>query len=359
MNFKLHPEFKLNGKIYSEKNLLNFAQELSNADTVFEQETGSFIVDFLDKKDTILVQTSGSTGTPKKIEVGKQQMLNSAEATGNFFDLPPKTTAILCMPVSYIAGKLMLVRAMHLGWQLDTYTPAGNPLKNVDKTYDFAAMTPFQVARSLKNLYKIKKLIIGGGAIATSLRKKLQEVSTIIYETYGMTETLTHIAAKKVNHKQAKEEVPFTVLPNVEISQNKENCLCIYAPKVNPGKIQTTDVIELVDKQHFYWKGRADNVINSGGVKIHPEEVERKLSKILSRRFFIAGLPNQDLGEKVVLFMEGLPEKENKNNLENKIKELPSLKKYEIPKAIIWLKTFEETHTGKINRPKTIQKIEQ
>lgn len=357
MNFKLHPEFKLNGKSYSEKKLLDFAKELTKTDAVFEQEIGEFFLDFFNKEDTIWVQTSGSTGSPKKIEVGKQQMLNSAEATGNFFDLPPKTTAMLCMPVSYIAGKLMLVRAMHLGWHLDTFTPAGNPLKGVDKTYDFVAMTPFQVARSLKNLYKIKKLIIGGGTIATSLRNKLQEVSCVIYETYGMTETLTHIAAKKVNHKQAKEEIPFRILPNVKISQNNENCLCIYAPRVNANKIQTTDVVELVDEQHFFWKGRADNVINSGGVKIHPEEVERKLSKVLDRRFFIAGLQNEDLGEKVILLVENRPEIVDKSQLEQQIFALSSLLKYEIPKEIIWLDNFTETHTGKINRLKTLEKI--
>ncbi len=357
MNFKLHPEFKLNGNSYSEKTLVSFAEELSNADAVFQKEIGDFFLDFLNREDTIWVQTSGSTGSPKKIEVGKQQMLNSVEATGKFFDLPSKTTAMLCMPVSYIAGKLMLVRAMHLGWQLDTFTPAGNPLKNVDKTYDFAAMTPFQVARSLKNLYKIKKLIIGGGAIATSLRNKLQEMSCVIYETYGMTETLTHIAAKKVNHKQSQKELPFTALPNVELSVNANNCLGIYAPKVNPDKIQTTDVVELVDEKHFYWKGRADNVINSGGVKIHPEEVERKLSKILSRRFYVAALPDQDLGEKVVLLVENQPEIEDKSQLEEKILTLNSLLKYEIPKEIIWLENFTETHTGKINRRKTLEKI--
>lgn len=322
----------------------------------YEAEIGKFLLEWLDNKDFVQMKTSGSTGTPKNIKVKKKHMVNSALATGKFFKLPEKTTALLCLPASYVAGKMMLVRAMLLGWHLDCVPPKANPLDQVFKRYDFCAMTPFQLDNSLSRLHLLKKLIVGGGAISVHLKNIVQGVETKIYETYGMTETVSHIAAMRVNpKKKKKQEWTFKVLPKVLISQDERGCLVINAPKIAEEAVVTNDVVELLTFKKFLWKGRIDNVINSGGIKIHPEQVEKKLQEILLSRFFITSLPDPSLGEKLVLFVEGEFSEENLVELKKKISSLESLHRYERPKKIYFIEKFEETPTGKINRKNTLR----
>lgn len=350
-----HPDFRLNKLHFTNAELRQVAYSLIKEGEAYEEEIGSFLLDWLKPSCFVEVKTSGSTGKPKKIQILKEHMVNSAFATSKYFNLPEKTKALLCVPGSYIAGKMMLVRAMVLGWDLDTTPPTSNPLDNIFKVYDFTAMTPFQLDNSIGRLHLVHKLIVGGGAVSPRLKKMVQELDTEVYETYGMTETVSHIAARRINpKKKTAEPIPFDILPNVQISQDDRGCLVINAPKIADGTIVTNDVVEIVTYKKFFWKGRYDNVINSGGVKLYPEEIEKKLAEVIRFRFFVTSLPDDALGDKLVLFVESDFSEEILQKLEKDIKNLKTLSKFEKPKKIYLVEKFEETTSGKVNRDKTI-----
>ncbi|MHA6280229.1 AMP-binding protein [Salinimicrobium sp. CAU 1759] len=359
-NFRLpetHPEFRLNGLFYNNEDLAAVAYSLIKEGEPYEGQAGNFLLDWLNDKDYVEVKTSGSTGPPKRIFIKKQQMINSARATGKYFDLGPGITALHCLPVNFIAGKMMLVRAMLLGWKLDLELPKANPLDRIFKIYDFCAMTPFQLDNSLSRLHLIKKLIVGGGAVSANLRNLVQGIGTEVYETYGMTETVSHIAARRINPKKKGQEepVPFTTLPNVKIDVDNRNCLVIDAPQLSNETLVTNDVVDLVSDKSFIWKGRIDNIINSGGVKLHPEEIEAKLAPIIAHRFFVTSLPDPALGEKLVLMVESEFCEVALHNLEREIKACRKLGKFEVPKKIYFVEKFEETPNGKIHRANTLK----
>jgi O-succinylbenzoic acid--CoA ligase len=223
---------------------------------------------------------------------------------------------------------------------MDFVTPSSNPLKGNRHNYDFVAMVPMQVQNSILELFKVKKLIIGGAKISETLRNQLLEVPTQIYETYGMTETITHIAVKKI------EEKSFTVLPNVTIATDERDCLVI-ASRISDTYIVTNDVVELLSETQFHLLGRIDNVINSGGVKLFPEQIEAKLSDKIKQRFFVIGIPDEKLGEQVLIVIEGKPAIFDDSVFEN-------LPLYEKPKAIRFVPKFIETESGKVKRKDTL-----
>jgi len=340
----VHNKFKLNGFHFSESDLQSAAFNFIKEGEDFEKPLGEFILDWFDEKTYIELQTSGTTGKPKLIKVDKQAMVNSALATGNFFNLMPGNKALNCLPVKYIAGKMMFVRAFILGLDMDFISPTSSPLKQSEKTYDFAAMVPLQVENSISQLNQIKQLIVGGVKMSLALEKKLQETECKIYETYSMTETVTHIAAKRIG------EGSFTILPNVTISQDDRQCLVISAPNLNVDKIVTNDVVELISDTQFIWLGRQDNVVNSGGIKLFPEQIESKLSDKIINRFFVAGTPDEKLGEKLILIIEG-------NEFDLGMSVFDDLDKYEKPKEIKFVSHFLETETGKIKRVAILQSI--
>lgn len=351
-----HPDFKLNKTHYGNSDLKLVAYNFIKEGEPYEGGIGDFLLDWLKPSAFLEVQTSGSTGDPKKIRIRKEHMVNSAFATGKFFEIPAKSTALHCLPAEYIAGKMMLVRAMVLGWELDLKTPSSNPLDQVFKTYDFCAMTPFQLDNSIGRLHLVKKLILGGGAVAPNLQLMVQGLNTKVYETFGMTETVSHIAAKRLNpKKKKKKEIPFKVLSHINISQDARGCLVVKAPKVASEVVVTNDVVEILTYKKFYWKGRIDNVINSGGVKLFPEEIECKLNEVIDRRFFVTGMPDDALGEKLVLFVEADFSEELIAQLQEDIKSLETLEKFEIPKKIYLIQKFEETPNGKIHRENTFK----
>jgi len=349
---KVHPKFKLNGVSYGIEKLKRLAYNCIKEGEPYEEAVGSFILDWLNDKKYVTVNTSGSTGTPKSIRIQKIHMVNSAKATAKHFELPDKTPALLCLPAHFIAGKMMLVRAMVLGWHLDMTQPKSNPLDNVYRRYDFCAMTPFQLDNSLGRMHLLKKLIVGGGAISPQLMRRVQEVSTKIYETYGMTETVTHIAARRVNPKKKKEQpVPFKTLSNVTVTQDERGCLVIKAPKVSSDPVITNDLVALCTFKKFVWLGRIDNVINSGGVKLYPEQIEHKLATMIDSPFFVAGIPDDSLGEKLTLFVE-----QDVDFAFAKIDCDPSeFEPFEFPKEIITLPRFERTANGKLQRGQTMR----
>jgi len=349
---KLHKDFKINGISHENvEALLSYARD-------FSKDLNSFLTFWFDYNDFITVKTSGSTGKSTMIQLKKEFMVNSAIATGDYFDLPQKTKALLCLSPNYIAGKMMLVRAMVLGWDLDMVEPDTNPLDKTTEYYDFCAMVPLQLGSSLTELHRVKKLIVGGAPISQDLKNKLQNVSTAIFATYGMTETITHIAVKKLNHLEnlgSKGKSYYNTLPNIQISKDDRGCLVVLAPKLSETKIVTNDLVELLSAKEFEWLGRYDTVINSGGIKLIPEQIEEKLAQIIPQRFFVAGLPDEMLGEKLVLIIEG--EDKNLNNVQSKISQLQSLLKYENPKEIYFTEEFVETETKKIQRQKTLDLI--
>ncbi len=326
---------------------LDFSKEIRIEEIPQKEEWQQNIVNFLkdwhSDSEIVVTKTSGSTGTPKNIELAKSAMIQSATITGQFLNLKKGNSALLCMPSLYIAGKMMLVRS--IVWKLNLFCiePSSHPLKNINQTIDFSAMTPMQVENSLDNLYLLNKLIVGGAQISSHLLSKLKNLPTDIYESFGMTETISHIALKKIS---GREDNPlFQLMPKTKMRLDERGCLCITPPFLKE-EIITNDMVSILSKNEFEWLGRIDNVINSGGIKIFPEKVEKQLKRIIDREFIISSRKDDLLGNKVILVVAG----EKIPDLEEKISRFPFENKYEKPKEIIYIKHFDKTHTGKILR---------
>jgi O-succinylbenzoic acid--CoA ligase len=340
-----HNSFKINGAHFDQESLFDLAYSYAKEGSDYEKEIGTFILDWLDASETIQLSTSGTTGHPKTIILSKQAMVESALATANFFNLHPGDKALLCLPSRYIAGKMMLVRTFIIGLELDII-PSSSTLDHLcpNKLYDFVALVPLQAQQSIEKLSQFKKIIIGGAPVSGLLSKQLQCLPSEIYETYGMTETITHIAAKRIGADD------FNVLPNVTISNDDRNCLVVNVPFISDSIITTNDIVELVNEFEFKWIGRYDTIINSGGIKLIPEQIEAKIATHLTVPFLITGIPDALLGQKVILVLEGSEFKLPKSLFEK-------LDKYEIPKDIFFVTQFERTATDKINIKKTLLSI--
>ena len=280
-------------------------------------DLNEFLAEWQNDSPTVLVHTSGSTGKPKPLLVEKRRMEASARITCQFLGLKEGDTALLCMPLDYIAGKMMVVRALTCGLRLISVEPKGCP--EWDGPVDFAAMVPLQVWNLLQQapqrLQQIRHLIIGGGAINEELAAALQDLSHAVWSTYGMTETLSHIALRRLNGPERSDW--YTPFEGVDVSLNEEDCLVIHAPAVHDGPLVTNDIAELstancqlstvncqLSTQKFRILGRKDNVICSGGIKIQIEKVERLLHPHLHKPYMITKTPDTKLGEQVVLLTE-------------------------------------------------------
>ena len=338
----VHNYFRLNGYHLNAKDLCRVGYSYIKEGDASERAIGEFLLDWFDNKEYIEMTTSGTTGLPKLVRLEKQAMIQSALATGDFFGLGPGDKALLCLPVQFIAGKMMLVRSLILGLDIDVVSPSAAPLTYNKNKYDFVAMVPLQVQNSVEKLKNIKKLIIGGAKIDSALEKQLLPLKTQIYETYGMTETITHIAAKKVGEKA------FSILPNVRVSKDDRDCLVISLPSVSEEPIVTNDLVELVNENQFVFLGRIDNVVNSGGVKLIPEQIESKLIGKISNRFFVTGVPDTTLGEKLILVVEGEKQEFAPDFFD-------VLGKYEKPKEIVFVPKFKENENGKLLRKPSLQ----
>lgn len=338
----INPYFRLNGRSFKDNELCELAITLIKDGEPHEKELGELILQWFDDNDYVILMTSGTTGEPKPIQLSKEGMIASAKATAKFFKLKKGDSALLCLPTRYIAGKMMFIRAIVTGLELDYVSPASNPLAKVSKTYDFVPMVPLQVVNSLDKLHQIKTLIVGGAKLSESIKEKIAQTITEVYETYGMTETITHIAAKKIDDEY------FRVLPHADISVDSRGCLIIDAPSVAKEPVVTNDLITLKDERHFKWLGRIDNVINSGGIKLFPELIEEKLSHYIPYRFFIIGKEDETLGNKLVLVIESEPYQLVKEAFD-------SLDNYEKPREIQFVNKFKETPTGKILRRDNIR----
>ncbi|MBN1339179.1 MAG: AMP-binding protein [Bacteroidales bacterium] len=321
----------------------------------WESDIFSFIREWYSDNDDVELRTSGSTGKPSFLRVKKNIMAESAQRTLQFFRLEPGDKALLCLPAGFIAGKMMILRAIVGELRLMATEPSGNPLRNISGEFDFAAMIPMQVynilneSDGINKLNNIRNLIIGGGIIDSELREKTSKLANKVYETYGMTETLTHVALKKLN--EPGKQKYFRALQGISFSREENGCLAIHAPYISPKKIITNDIAVLHNPHEFEYAGRLDNIINSGGIKISPEDIEGRLKPFIHGEFIIAGFPDPKLGEKLVLILE-------EQSLQTlKTPDIPGslLKSFEKPGKIIAVKSFERTASGKIIRKKVME----
>ena len=315
----------------------------------FLKDLEAFLQEWQNDEPTVWVHTSGSTGTPKPLQVEKERMRASARLTCSFLGLKEGDSALLCMPLQYIAGKMVVVRSFVAGLRLLPVAPCGHPLKELTEIPTFAAMIPMQVYNTLQvpeeraKLMEIKHLIIGGGAIDDALGRELKTFPNHVWSTYGMTETLSHIALRRLNGAEASDW--YTPFENVRIRLSEENTLIIHAPSVCAEELTTNDIAEINDEGKFRILGRKDNTINSGGVKIQIEQVEAALKEHLDIPFQITARKDAKFGEIVVL-------------LYNKVKEEADIRRiceeklpaYWVPKIYLPVEELPLTGTGKPDR---------
>ncbi len=311
--------------------------------SILENEGRMIIREWLDSNEAIRFQTSGSTGEPKPIQYPKTWINASVSKTARFFDLPEGAVVLHCLPPSFVAGKMMWLRAFLEKWKLILIEPKAR-LEIPDQEFDFAAFTPMQfdylLNQSSQNLGKIKTSIIGGGAIGSTLLHRIKSLNANIYATFGMTETLTHVAVSRLS--EMDNQVIFTPFEGVGVDIDDRQCLKLSISYFDNLLIQTNDIIEMHDSRRFSFVGRADRIINSGGKKINPELLEARLEKVLKRPFYFCAINNEQLGEALVLMLEG---EESDPSLDTWFQ---SWDKLERPKFIFYRKKFMYTASGKV-----------
>lgn len=310
-----------------------------------KNEIEAFLSDWYNEREKITIFTSGSTGKPKPINVRKSQMINSAVITCNFLNLTKGDKALLCMPLNFIAGKMMVVRAIVASLDLYIVEPSGHPLEKVNENFDFISMVPLQVYNSMQiysekiKLKNAKILLIGGGLISNIIENELKDFPNMVFASYGMAETLTHIALRRVNGENPSQS--YTPLPSVHVSLSEDNTLVINAPLVNDEVLITNDIAEIKSDGSFIILGRKDNVIVSGGIKIQVEKLESILEKFINVPFAISSVPDPKFGEVVVLVIEKM--------IDTSLL-FDNLSPREKPKKVILINKIPLTESGKINR---------
>lgn len=349
----------LQGIAYTKGSLMEKCQQITHDDSVssWEKDLYLFLMDWMSPSPFVLVHTSGSTSLPKPVKIRKEHMEASARATIAFLDLKPGDSALLCLPVDFIAGKMMLVRAM-LGQLKLLYTKA-EAMPAIPPGIQFAAMLPYQVSRLLESkegitqLNHIDKLILGGSFVPGALEQRLQILKTKIWHTYGMTETITHIALRKLNGPDATAW--FRPLPGIQIILSEADTLTVHAPHIGIDYLKTNDLMIQHPDGTFKIMGRLDNVVVSGGLKLFPEKIEAQLQSLGLPNYFIGALPDERLGERLVLFVED-PDHELLGSVIDIWKRIEQkLTGYEIPREIVFIPQFILTSSGKLNRKSSIE----
>lgn len=300
----------IEGEVFTKTGLLDYCIKQAKDSGVpgWKREVLSFMALFLDPDDGAIIQkSSGSTGDPKSFTLSREAMLLSAQRTLRFFHLNRGERALLSLPVHYIAGKMMVVRALVGGLDLILTEPSSRPLQNLAGAVDFAAMVPLQIEESLNHgdpLEMVSKLIIGGGELHPATRGKLSSMAEPeVYETFGMTETYTHFALKRINGPE--REPRFKLLEGVRVGLDHRGCLEVEVPGITSGPLVTNDLVEIDEKgDGFSWLGRLDNLINSGGIKIIPELLEEQAREIIGQECLVLPEPDRKLGNRLVLLVE-------------------------------------------------------
>lgn len=313
-----------------------------------------FLNEWNDQQRYIEVHTSGSTGEPKNIRLEKDFIIESAIRTNNFFNINAKSHLHSCISPDFIGGKMMAVRSQvsrcKLTWEIPSNAPLGNMPK--EAIIDLLAVVPSQmhhILRLKENQPTINAIIIGGAPIPEDLRKQIAKSGLNAYETYGMTETASHIAIRKVCY----DNIPFTALDGIKIGKDEKGCLTIFLSEKK--RILTNDLCELISDNQFFIRGRRDNMIITGAKKVNPLDLEKILAPIIKSDFMITGFPDDKWGEKIVLLIKlspsELPRREKmKKYFKEKTESL--LKAWERPKEIFFVSAFPETVNGKRKRSK-------
>ena len=356
---QINPLFRLDGRSYDRDGLLHFCGIGSDDSTPeWKREIFKFIQLFLDSSGAEITQyTSGTTGDPGKHLLLRDSMWKSARKTLDFFKLLPGDKALLCLPIRYIAGKMMVVRAMVGGLDLILTEPSARPLRELSQSVSFAALVPFQVHESLKHgdkLSKISKLIVGGGEIGYSSKRVLECLSeTAVFESFGMTETYTHFAIRRINGETP--DMGFRLLEGASVSLDHRNCLVVHIEGVTQKPVTTNDLVEIDPSgSGFKWLGRYDHVINTGGIKLIPEMLEEQIRRSLGFDCLLLAEPDERLGSRVILVLE-YPQADPP--LEEWLETLKTfLSPYELPKRIVTLKEIPRNLSMKMDRRAT-QKI--
>lgn len=353
---------EINGRKYSIEELKKGSNHIAR--TPFEKTTLQFCRAWLSGQQHFIIHTSGSTGAPKEIQLEREAMKASAQMTIRALQLKPSETSLVCLDTQYIAGQMMLVRSLQNKMSMVAIEPTANPFKDINQPVDFVALVPYQLEtildQSPEKLSQVRCALVGGAGVSQFLQKKISRSKCAVYATYGMTETISHIALQRLNGDHPQDY--FEALDQVRLRLDERGCLSIRTPYLS-SEIITNDLVELIDEKKFRWLGRIDHVINSGGVKIIPEKVEMVFEKILqslliSNRFFIAGLPDKKWGQRVVVFMEGSSISDED---QHKMIEIASQKlgKYEVPQEFIFIHKFTEAANGKINRREVVSVYKQ
>ena len=353
MNFET---YHINDSIYSHRELLDHAKEskLSVSVPEWEQQIFGFIHAFLLGELPIVQQTSGTTGVPVPFSLNRDSMIKSANRTLEHFELQQGDRTLHCLPMHYVAGKMMVVRALVGGLNLLMVEPSSRPLRQIQSGIQFAAMVPLQVFESLQNrdnLELVDKLLIGGGEIYQELKTELSALeNTVCFESFAMTETYTHFAVRQINGAEADPD--FQLMKDVVISLDKRGCLVVDLPGVIDEPVITNDLVNIDSAgRRFSWLGRIDNVINSGGIKIIPEILEKRIRKLLGFNCLILSQRDDRLGEQIVLVVEtdlpSPPVEEWKETL------LANLEKYLVPKQILTVTEIPRNASFKPDRNAT------
>ncbi|GAB4025486.1 AMP-binding protein [Spirosoma gilvum] len=341
--------------------------------TLYESETLAFCQAWQSGQQEFTLKTSGSTGIPKPIRLTRAQMQASAHLTGQTLGLQAGDPALVCLNIQYVAGTMMLVRGLELGLPMTIIEPTSNPLEQFDPTnnhFVFTALVPLQLQTILDTspeklpiLNGMKAILIGGAATSPALEKALQRITSPVFATYGMTETVSHIALRRLNGPDSTDS--FTALDGVTLGTDERDCLHITSAATNFERVQTNDVVELLDSQHFRLLGRADTIINTGGVKVQPESVEKIISHVLSdngflNRVIVVGQTDEQLGQRVVAVVEqadAIPSEPFSRAWEVARASIrQQIGRYAVPKDVIIVPKFVETATGKIDRRATVAK---
>lgn len=319
----------------------------------WEKDISAFLREWFNCSDHVIGHTSGSTGEPKEIRLLKSDMLASAKLTNVFLGLSSASRLLLCLSPSYIAGKMMIVRALLANASLLAVKPCSQPFEGLHQVVDLAAVVPMQLEETLKSstaaeqLKCVKSILIGGAPVSPALLADIRHLPSVCYATYGMTETVSHVALKKLNGKDKSRF--YSALGEVSFEKDERGCLVIHAPHLQQQQFVTNDLADLIDPFHFEWTGRYDHVINTGGIKISPENLEQKLSVLIPEPFFITSLPDSRLGQKIVLVIEHTPyTSEQRKLLDDRLKKI--LTRFELPREIYFRAPFERTYSGKIIR---------
>ena len=328
----------------------------------FQEEVFDFCRQWKLGKNEFLFHTSGSTGKPKPIYLSRLSMIESANMTMDWLHLQEGDNVLLCLPIEYIAGAMMLVRALVLKLNIVLVEPSQNPLEEITKPINihlasFVTTQWSTILQSNPNLFtffsEVKGILIGGSELTSSVELLTKEIQLPIFQTYGMTETSSHIAFRQIS----SEDAIYQCLKDVQIKLNDQDCLCIHSPSTLNQWIETNDVAELIHVNQFSILGRNDFAINSGGRKIHPEIIEKCCHSFFAQhsitcKTFAYGLDDDFYGQKLVLFIETIDELNIQIQLIDYLK--LNLESWEVPKQFIVLPEFLYTKTGKIDRPNTL-----